>query len=225
MANCRNPTKPTNLINLLIMTRILHIDSSARGERSISRTLSQEFIDAWKNSHPEDRVQYRDLGRKPVPHVDENWIAAAFSAPETHTPELAAAIKVSEELIEEFLESDRFVFGIPMYNLNIPSTFKAYIDQIVRVNRTFAMDESGYRGLVDSSKKMLVIAARGGSFKPGSPAEAYDFQEPYLRGIFGFIGITDLTFIYAENMNQGEELKAQSLADARAKIQELVSSW
>lgn len=231
MANCRlgeakrNPIKSTNLINPLIMARILHIDSSARGERSVSRTLSQEFIDAWKNSHPEDTVQYRDLGRKPVPPVDENWIAAAFSAPESHLPELAAAIKLSEELLEEFLGSDRYVFGIPMYNLSIPSTFKAYIDQIVRVNRTFAMDENGYRGLVDSSKKMLIITARGGSFKPGSPAEAYDFHEPYLRGIFGFIGITDLTFIYAENMNQGEELKAKSLADARTQIQELVSSW
>lgn len=207
------------------MARILHLDSSPRGDRSMSRALSQEFIDAWKTSHPEDTVQYRDVGRHPVPHVDENWIAGAFTPPETHTPEAAAAIKLSEDLVKEFLGSDRFVFGIPMYNLNVPSTFKAYIDQIVRVNRTFAMDENGYRGLVDGSKKMLVIASRGGSFKPGSPAEAYDFQEPYLRGIFGFIGITDITFIYAENMNQGEELKAQSLANARAKIQELVSSW
>ncbi|MDY6804636.1 MAG: FMN-dependent NADH-azoreductase [Cyanobacteriota bacterium] len=207
------------------MARILHIDSSPRGKRSMSRALSQEFIDAWKNSHPEDKVQYRDLGHHPVPHVDENWIAAAYSSPETHTPELAAAIKISEDLIEEFLESDRFVFGIPMYNLSVPSTFKAYIDQIVRVKRTFVMDENGYRGLVDSSKKMLIIVTRGGSFQPGTPAEAYDFQAPYLRGIFGFIGIKDITFIYAENMNQGEELKAQSLADARAKIKELVSSW
>lgn len=207
------------------MASILHIDSSPRGDRSMSRALSQEFIDAWKNSHPEDTVQYRDLGHHPVPHVDENWIAAAYSSPETHTPELASAIKVSDELIEEFLGSDRFVFGIPMYNLSVPSTFKAYIDQIVRVKRTFVMDENGYRGLVDSSKKMLIIVTRGGSFQPGTPAAAYDFQEPYLRGIFGFIGITDITFIYAENMNQSEELKARSLADARAKIQELVSSW
>ena len=208
------------------MACILHIDSSPRGERSMSRTLSNEFIRTWKDSHPDDTIQYRDLGHNPVPHVDENWIAAAFTPPETHTPELKAAIKISDDLIEEFLRSDRYIFGIPMYNLNVPSTFKAYIDQIVRVNRTFLMDENGaYSGLVDSSKKMLVIASRGGSFKPGTPAEAYDFQEPYLRGIFGFIGITDLTFIYAENMNQGEELKAQSLADARAKIQELVKSW
>ena len=207
------------------MTRILHLDSSPRGDRSMSRTLSREFIDAWKKSHPEDTVQYRDLGRQPVPHVDENWIAGAFTPPETHTPEAAAAIKTSEELIKEFLGSDRFVFGIPMYNLNVPSTFKAYIDQIVRVNRTFAVDENGSRGLVDGSTKMLIIVSRGGSFQPGTPAAAFDFQEPYLRGIFAFIGMTDITFVYAENMNAGEELKAKSLADARAKIQELASSW
>ncbi len=207
------------------MARILHLDSSPRGDRSMSRTLSQEFIDAWKKSHPEDTVQYRDAGRQPVSHVDENWIAAAYTPPEAYTPELAAAIKVSDELIEEFLGSDRFVFGIPMYNFNVPSSFKAYIDQIVRINRTFVVDENGYRGLVDGSKKMLIIVSRGSSFQPGTPMAAYDFQEPFLRAIFGFLGITDITFICAENMNAGEELKAQSLADARAKIQELATSW
>ena len=207
------------------MACILHIDSSPRAERSISRTLSSEFINAWKDSHPDDTVQYRDLGHNPVPHVDEDWITAVFSPPETHTPELKAAVKISDELIEEFLRSDRYVFGIPMYNFNVPSTFKAYIDQIVRVNRTFTMDGNGYQGLLDSSKKMLVITSRGSSFQPGKPLASCDFQEPYLRCVFGFLGITDITFIFAENMNQTEELKAQSLADARAKIQELVKSW
>lgn len=207
------------------MARILHIDSSPRGDRSISRTLSHEFISAWKNSHPDDTFQYRDLGHNPVPHVDEKWVAAAFSPPEKRTPELVETIKISDDLIDEFLASDRFVFGIPMYNLNIPSTFKAYIDQIVRVNLTFSMDENGYHGLVDSSKKMLIIVSRGGSFSPGTPFASYDFQEPYLRAIFGFIGITDIEFIYAENLNMGEDLRVKSLAHARDRIQELAGNW
>ena len=208
------------------MACILHIDSSPRGDRSMSRTLSKEFIDAWKDSHPDDTIEYRDLGHNPVPHVNEQWIAAAFTPPDSHTPELKAAIKISDELVDRFLRSDRYVFGIPMYNFNVPSTFKAYIDQIVRPNRTFAVDENGnYRGLVDSSKKMLIIVSQGSSFKPETPLAAYDFQVPYLRTVFGFLGITDVTVICADNMNQGPELKAQSLADARAKIQELASSW
>ena len=151
------------------MANILHIDTSPRGERSISRSLSYEFITSWKDTHPGDTVTYRDLGHNPVPHVDESWIAAAFTPPETRTPELAQAIKLSDDLVDEFLAADRYVFGVPMYNFSIPSTFKAYIDQIVRGGRTFAVTENGFQGLVDSSKKVLVITARGGSFSSRNP--------------------------------------------------------
>ncbi|MBW4451432.1 MAG: FMN-dependent NADH-azoreductase [Nostoc indistinguendum CM1-VF10] len=205
------------------MSNILHIDSSPRGERSHSRELSKEFVSAWKVAHPEDAIAYRDIGRHPVPHVDEAWIAAAFSPPETHTPELTEAIRISDELVDEFLAADRYVFGVPMYNFNIPSTFKAYIDQIVRINRTVALDAQGFRGLVEG-KKAVIITARGGDFSPTSPAAAYDFQEPYLRTIFGFIGITDIQFINANSLNEGDA-RTQSLSKARATIQDLISQW
>ncbi|BAY76458.1 NAD(P)H dehydrogenase (quinone) [Nostoc linckia NIES-25] len=207
------------------MPNILHIDSSPRSDRSHSRELSKEFITAWKTAHPEDAIAYRDLGRHPVPHVDEPWIAAAFSPPETHTPELAEAIRISDELIDEFLAADRYVFGVPMYNLNIPSTFKAYIDQIVRVNRTFTVDaQGGYKGLVEG-KKAVIITARGGDFSATSPFAAYDFQEPYLSAIFGFIGLTDIQFINANSLNEGDATRTQSLAEARTKIQDLIAQW
>ncbi|MBD2244103.1 NAD(P)H-dependent oxidoreductase [Nostoc sp. FACHB-888] len=205
------------------MSNILHIDSSPRGERSHSRELSKEFVSAWKAAHPEDAIAYRDIGRHPVPHVDEAWIAAAFSPPETHTPELTEAIRISDELVDEFLAADRYVFGVPMYNFNIPSTFKAYIDQIVRINRTVAIEAQGFRGLVEG-KKAVIITARGGDFSPTSPAAAYDFQEPYLRTIFGFIGITDIQFINANSLNEGDA-RTQSLSKARATIQDLISQW
>ncbi|MBD2505196.1 FMN-dependent NADH-azoreductase [Anabaena azotica] len=207
------------------MANILHIDSSPRGDRSISRTLSYEFITSWKDTHPSDTVTYRDLGRNPVPHVDEPWIAAAFSSPDTHTPELQAAIKLSDSLIDELLAADRLVFGVPMYNLTIPSTLKAYIDQIVRVGRTFTVGANGYQGLVDSSKKVLVITSRGGSFAPGTPYAAYDFQEPYLRAILGFIGLIDVTFIHVENLNVGDEAREKSLAGAKDAIAQAVANW
>ncbi|MEH2107984.1 FMN-dependent NADH-azoreductase [Nostoc sp.] len=205
------------------MVNILHIDSSPRGERSHSRELSKEFVSAWKAAHPEDAIAYRDLGHYPVPHVDEAWIAAAFSPPETHTPELTEALRISDELVDEFLAADRYVFGVPMYNFNIPSTFKAYIDQIVRINRTVALDAQGFRGLVEG-KKAVIITARGGDFSATSPFIAYDFQEPYLRTIFGFIGITDIQFINANSLNEGDA-RTQSLSEARAAIQDLIAQW
>ncbi|MEH1883710.1 FMN-dependent NADH-azoreductase [Nostoc sp.] len=205
------------------MVNILHIDSSPRAERSHSRELSKEFVSAWRAAHPEDAIAYRDLGHHPVPHVDEAWIAAAFSPPETHTPELAEAIRISDELVDEFLAADRYVFGVPMYNFNIPSTFKAYIDQIVRINRTVALNDQGFKGLVEG-KKAVIITARGGDFSPASPAVAYDFQEPYLRTIFGFIGITDIQFINANRLNEGDA-RTQSLAEARAAIQDAIAQW
>ncbi|MDZ8259706.1 FMN-dependent NADH-azoreductase [Nostoc sp. ChiQUE01b] len=205
------------------MVNILHIDSSPRGERSHSRELSKEFVSAWKAVHPEDAIAYRDLGHHPVPHVDEAWIAAAFSPPETHTSELTKAIRISDELVDEFLAADRYVFGVPMYNFNIPSTFKAYIDQIVRINRTVALDAQGFKGLVEG-KKAVILTARGGDFSATSPFLAYDFQEPYLRTIFGFIGITDIQFINANSLNEGDA-RTQSLSEARAAIQDAIAQW
>ncbi|MBE9107556.1 FMN-dependent NADH-azoreductase [Nostoc cf. edaphicum LEGE 07299] len=205
------------------MVKILHIDSSPRGERSHSRELSKEFVSSWKAAHPEDAIAYRDIGRHPVPHVHEAWIAAAFSPPETHTPELTEALRISNELVDEFLAADRYVFGVPMYNFNIPSTFKAYIDQIVRINRTVAIEAQGFKGLVQG-KKAVIITARGGDFSPTSPFVAYDFQEPYLRTIFGFIGLTDIQFINANSLNEGDA-RTQSLSEARAAIQDAIAQW
>lgn len=207
------------------MGNILHIDTSPRGERSISRSLSYEFITSWKNTHPGDTVTYRDLGHNPVPHVDESWIAAAFTPPDARTPELTQAIKLSDDLVDEFLAADRYVFGVPMYNFNIPSTFKAYIDQIVRVGRTFAIDENGYKGLVDSSKKVLIITARGGSFPLGTPSGVFDFQEPYLRTLFGFLGLTDVSFIHADSLSLGDQARDKSLAAAKDAIAQAVATW
>ncbi len=204
------------------MTKILHLDTSPRGDRSHSRQLSRSFMDAWQAAHPSDTVIYRDLGHHPVPHVSEDWVAAAFTPPESHTPAMQEALAISDALVDEFLSVDRFVIGVPMYNFNVPSTFKAYIDQIVRVNRTFSMD---YRGLVPAGKKMLVFTARGSDYSPGTPTAPYDYQEPFMRAIFGFIGVTDLTFVHAEKLNLGTEARTVSLTQAQERITSLVDTW
>ncbi len=144
------------------MARILHLDASARGDSSLSRQLAKFFIEAWKKLHPNDTVVYRDVGRQPAPHVTEAWVVGAFTPPASHPKDARQAMAVSDALVDEFLGADRYVFGVPMYNFSVPSAFKAYIDQIVRVGRTFASDG---KGLVQG-KKMLVITARGGNYAP-----------------------------------------------------------
>lgn len=208
------------------MTRILHIDSSPRGERSHSRRMTKEFVEQWQQNHPGDTVTYRDIGRNSIPHIDEPWIAAAFTPIEQRTPELWEAIRISDRLVDEFLAADIYVFGIPMYNFSVPSTFKAYIDQIVRIGRTFDFEpensENPYKPLV-LNKKMFIITARGGSdFGIGERNEKMNHQDPHLRTVFEFIGITDITFIHVEKEEQGEQKLAESIAFARSQIAQLV---
>ncbi len=210
------------------MAHLLHIDASPRGERSHSRRMTREFVEQWKQTHPNDTVTYRDIGRNPIPHVDEPWIAAAFSPPEQHTPELREAIRFSDQLVDEFLEADVYVIGVPMYNFSIPSGFKAYIDQIVRLGRTFAYEPNDvadvYKPLV-LGKKMFIIEARADSgFEPGGRYEKMNHHDPYLTTVFGFMGITDITFIHVEKEAYGEQKLAESIATARAKISQLVTA-
>ena len=143
---------------------------------------------------------------------------------EQHTPEQTDAIRISNDLVDEFLTADRYVFGVPMYNFSIPATFKAYLDQIVRVGRTFSLDADGYKGLV-SGKKMLIITSRGGSYPKDTAFHAYDLQEPYLRLIFGFIGITEIDIVHADNLMGGDEAKAESITKAQTTLTEAVSHW
>lgn len=208
------------------MAHLLHIDSSPRGERSHSRRLSREFVEAWKQAHSGDTVTYRDVGRNTVPHVDEPWIAASYTPPEQRTPEMWEAICISEQLVDEFLGADIYVIGVPMYNFSVPSALKAYIDQIVRIGRTFAFEPENsanpYQPLV-LGKKMFIIAARGSSgFGAGGQYEMLNYQTPYLAAVFGFIGITDIDFVEVENDEYGGQKLADAIAQARIQIAQLV---
>lgn len=210
------------------MAHLLQIDASPRGERSQSRRLTREFVEQWQQTHAADSLTYRDIGRIPIPHVDELWIAAAYRPASQRSPELQQAIALSDRLVDEFLAADLYILGVPMYNFSIPSLLKAYIDQIVRVGRTFEFvpenPENPYKPLV-LSKKMVVITARGASgYGLGERYASLNYQEPYLTAIFGFIGITDITFVSVENDELGGVRLAESVATARTRLAQLVNS-
>jgi len=206
------------------MSTILVITASPRGERSVSRALTTGFARLLAQHHSQDTILLRDIGHHPVPHVTESWVVSAFAPAEAQTAESKAAIAVSDQLVHEFLSADRYIFGVPMYNFNIPSTFKAYIDQIVRAGKTFAVGPNGYEGLV-KGRKALFITSSGGSYQPGSQFAAYNFQEPYLRAIFGFIGVTEVQFVVADSLNQGEDAAKHSREKAENALKELAATW
>lgn len=175
------------------MTHLLHIDSSARGEGSASRRLSAEYVQAWKARNPHGTVTYRDLAVATPDFVSPEWITGVFGPAEAANADTKAALEASEYLIREIEDADVLVLGVPMYNFGVPATFKAWIDQVVMAGRTFAFGENGPEGLL-KDKKAIVLRASGSDFD--NPAFApMDFHAPYIRGVLGWIGITDVEFI------------------------------
>jgi FMN-dependent NADH-azoreductase len=197
--------------------KLLRIDSSAR-RNSVSRQLTARFVEIWKKENPTGEVIERDLAKIHLPLITDEWTLAAHSDPATLTPAQQEALAVSDALIEELLAADTIVIGAPMYNLTVSAPLKAWIDQIVRVGRTVLYGPNGPDGVL-KGKKVLVLTSRGGAFRPGTPTAQYDHQEPYLRHILGFIGLTDVTFIHAENQKPGE-LAEPSRAAAISQIQQ-----
>src|ERR1700675_52211 len=181
---------------------LLRIDSSAR-RNSISRQLTSKFVESWKRQHPGGQLIERDLATTPLPLITDEWTLAAYSDPASLTPAQRETLAVSDTLVEELLAADTIVIGAPMYNLTVSAPLKAWIDQIVRVGRTVLYGAGGAEGVL-KGKKVVVLTSRGGAFRPGTPTAQYDHQEPYLRHILGFIGLTDVTFIHAENQKPGD---------------------
>jgi FMN-dependent NADH-azoreductase len=181
---------------------LLRIDSSAR-RNSVSRQLTQKFVQAWKKQNPAGRVIERDLATTTLPQITDEWTLAAHADQARLTPAQRETLSVSETLIEELFGADTIVIGAPMYNLTVSAPLKAWIDQIVRVGRTVLYGAGGPEGVL-KGKKVVVLTSRGGAFRPGTPTAQYDHQEPYLRHILGFIGLSGVTFIHAENQKPGD---------------------
>ena len=200
--------------------KLLHIDASPRTVRSVTRKLSSGFIQALRLKHPGLRVTHRDVGHHPPPFISDAWVGAAFSPADQHDPSMKGVLHHSDELTQELLLCDTLVIASPMHNFTVSDSLKAWIDQVVRADMTFKVTEDGVQPLLQG-KKALIITSRGG-FVAGTD---YDFQENYLRKILNFIGITDLTFIHAEGVNQGEKEREAAMTKASFELLNLAQTW
>ena len=202
------------------MATLLKIDSSPMGKHSISRKLTAEFAAIWQKTHPDGKVISRDLTVTKLPAVNGVWIGAAHTPEDSHSPEQQEELAVSNKLIAELQQADEYVFGVPMHNFSIPSTLKLWIDQVARAGKTFSYGADGPKGLL-TGKKATVLIASGGVYER-TAMESLNFVTPYLRAVFGFLGITDVKIIAAEGTAQlmGGKVDPQTfLAPSLEKVQ------
>jgi FMN-dependent NADH-azoreductase len=190
--------------------KLLHIDSSALGGHSVSRQLTADIVAELKRATPGLAIQYHDLAAQPLPH----W------APVADAGDPGAVL--GNEMLEQFLAADVIVIGAPMYNFAISSSLKAWLDRILVAGKTFRYTANGPEGLA-GNKRVIIASSRGGFYGKDTPAAAMDFQEPYLRAAFAFIGIDEIEFVRAEGIAIGEEQKAAALKSARSSIQTLIA--
>lgn len=201
--------------------KLLHVDSSILGQGSVSRHLSASIVAQQQALHPGIGIVRRDLATDPVDHLSGLHLAAAQGAvPEAEA--LQRDLAAGQAALEEFLEADIVVVGAPMYNFGIPSQLKAWIDRLAVAGRTFRYGANGAEGLA-GGKTVIVASSRGGFYGADTQAAFLDHQETYLRGVFGFFGITDISFIRAEGVAMGEPQRQQAIDSAKAEILKLAA--
>lgn len=200
---------------------ILVLTSSVLGEASISNQLVQMAVDRLRARHPGTEIKTLDLGRDPIPHLTLD-AATALRGGEAANAAQAAAQALSAELVADLRAADTIVIGAPMYNFGIASNLKTWFDYVLRAGITFRYTKSGPIGLLDG-KRAIVIESRGGLYSEG-PAQALDSQEPHLRGLLNFIGITDVTFVRAERLAFGPEVREQAIHAAHGHLSQLIAT-
>lgn len=200
------------------MKKLLQINASLFSGNGQSTRMSDQFVAAWREAHPDGQVTLRDLGADPVPHLTAQRFGALIAKPEERNAEQQVVVDFSDALIDEIRNADVIAFGLPMYNFGVPSSLKAYFDHIARAGVTFRYTEKGPEGLL-TGKKVYVFAARGGVYS----GTALDTQTGYVRDFLRFIGLTDVEFVYAEGLNMGDASKQSALSNAETAIQQLIS--
>lgn len=196
---------------------ILQINSSSRPDASHSSHLASAIVERLNEAHGTTALTVRDLGRQPLAELDEPALQALFTPAEQRTAEQAARVAVDDALIAEIQAADVVVLGVPMYNFGVPAQLKNWIDAIARARVTFTYTDKGPVGLL-TGKKVYVALTRGGQYR-NTPA---DTQVPYLKTVLGFLGMTDVQFVYAEGLAMGPQAEQDALASARAQIADLV---
>jgi FMN-dependent NADH-azoreductase len=175
---------------------LLHLDSSPMGDKSISRHLSAEFARNWQLANPNGLVITRDTTTSDIPAVTAAFVGAMYTPEPARDDAQRELLTLSDTLIAELITADEYVIGVPMHNFSVPSTLKLWIDQVARAGKTFSYATGSPVGLLKDKKATIVIAS-GGAYDAGTAMESYNFAEPYLRTVFGFLGVRDVTFISA----------------------------
>lgn len=192
---------------------ILHISSSSRGDASYSNRVSAQVLGELRSRNPGATVTERNLAREPLPHIDEDFVAATRAGAQTERQK--ALLAQSDALVDELLGADVIVIGAPMINFTIPSNLKTWIDYVARAGRTFSYSEKGPKGLV-TGKQVIIVAARGGIYSEAT--KALDFQLPYLKSVLGFLGMTDVEVLEVEGTAYGPEAAEKPVIAATAKM-------
>lgn len=218
------------------MTHLLHLDASARPglagkdqHGSHSRNLSHRFVSQWRAHRAQDSIVYRDIGQNPPPYLNHDWIASAFTPPERQEPWMKDALAESDQLVDELIAADVLVIGTPFYNFGMPAPLKAWVDQIVRLNRTVGIDETKLPEpyvplLADRPRHAVILTARGGiGFGPGGEMAHMNHLEPNLTTALNFIGITRIHQIAIEGQETGGEVLAASVEQALHQVDVLVA--
>jgi FMN-dependent NADH-azoreductase len=193
---------------------ILQLNASARREGANSTKVANSVVERLKAAHPAATLTLRDLAVTPHPVLDEAALGALFTPADQRSPEQAARVALDDALIAEIQAHDTIVLGVPMYNFGVPVQLKAWIDAIARAGTTFRYTATGPEGLL-KGKTVYVALARGGLYRD----TPNDSQVPYLKAVLGFLGLTDVRFIYAEGLAMGPEAVAKGFAQAEADLE------
>ncbi len=197
--------------------KLLHVDSSILGAKSVSRLLSAEVVAEWRKANPQATVEYLDLAVDTPSHFSADAIGIKIGLQAEPTEAQRFENTVSERLVSQFLASDVIVIGAPFYNFSIPTQLKAWIDRLAQAGRTFKYTETGAVGLA-GGKTVIVASSRGGIYSTSEGGQAMEHQESYLKVIFSFFGVSDVRFVRAEGLGMGDVAKAAGLASARSDI-------
>lgn len=205
------------------MSTLLHLDASARSDRSLTRHLSRLFVETWSRHHPRDPVLRRDLGAAPPPHVTQAWIAACFTPPEKRDADMHAALAWSDAALAELEAADLLVIGAPMYNYGLPGALKAWLDQVIRIGRSFSFDLSRGDWPIEpimSGKRLVVLSARGEfGFAAGGVREASNHFDPHLATCARYLGVARdaIHTVTVEYQEFGDVRHDRSRANAEAQ--------
>ncbi|MEM7215060.1 MAG: NAD(P)H-dependent oxidoreductase [Pseudomonadota bacterium] len=206
------------------MQKLLRIDSSARTTESHSRKLGDHFQNLWQRKFPEGQIVCRDLAAKPIDHITQSTIEGFYTPPEVQSEPVRHSLEVSNQLIEELKDSHTLLLTVPIYNFSVPSSLKAWIDQIVRINHTFSFDGKDFNGLMRTDNAVVICTYGASGYLKGEPFDQANYLQPYLEFLLQFLGIGKVDFVSLQSTTADIETVNKNTSEARLRIQALLAN-